>query len=107
MEHTHTHTHKHKRICNSWYHQTWFRILLLLVALDMLLLGVALVVNFDIVRLLSQTPVLAKIVIGVLYIMISLWMIVTVVSYQKHKKRTYLLCRHCIHQHVHTENTSS
>jgi uncharacterized membrane protein len=90
------HTQKRK-ICDSWYHQLWFRILLVVVAIDMIVLGVTFAFNFDVMSLLGDISTSLRIIGGLAYVLVALFIIHYSMSYTSMKKQTFLVCQHCAH----------
>ena len=86
-----------RKICDSWYHQGWFRILLIIVAVDMIVLGVTFAVGLDIMSLLGDIHIVFRVIGGLAYVLVALFIIHYAMSYTKMKKETYLLCQHCAH----------
>ncbi|MCA9352888.1 hypothetical protein KC901_01770 [Patescibacteria group bacterium] len=83
-----------RKICDSWYHQRWFRILLVIVGLDMMVLGVSFMLDFDVVRLIHAHTVL-RVIGGLAYILVAIFIIHQALSYPRMKREVSLLCQHC------------
>ena len=86
---------KSRKICDSWYHQRWFRILLIIVAIDMILLGSSFAFGIDITTLTDTTHPLLRVIGGLAYILVAIFIIHYATSYEKMKKKNYLVCQHC------------
>lgn len=96
-----------RKICDSWYHQRWFRVLLIIVAIDMILLGAAFAFGIDITTLIDTTHPLLRVLGGLAYILVAIFIIHHATSYEKMKKKNYLVCQHCAMESVgeHTHPT--
>ena len=88
---------QHKKLCDSWYHQKWFRIVLVIVGLDMVVLGAAIALNLDILSFIQNINSVVRIIGGFAYVLVAMFVIHYALSYEKLKKETYLVCRHCVH----------
>ncbi|MCA9352245.1 hypothetical protein KC866_02550 [Patescibacteria group bacterium] len=84
----------HRKICTSWYHQRWFRILLVIVGLDMMVLGITLALGLNIVRLIEGYPIL-RILAGLAYVVVAIFIVTYALSYRRMQKEQFLLCQHC------------
>lgn len=97
--------HTHKKICDSWYHQRWFRVLLVVVGIDMIFLGGAFAFGFDITNLIDMTHPLLRMLGGAAYIIVAIFIIHYALSYSQMKKTQYLVCQYCAEGDVdHKEN---
>ena len=85
---------KPRKICDSWYHQKWFRILLVLVAIDMIVLGATFAIGLDIMSMIKIHTSL-RIIGGSAYIVAALFIIHYAMSYSRIRKNEFLLCQHC------------
>jgi ABC-type uncharacterized transport system permease subunit len=90
------HTQKRK-ICDSWYHQRWFRILLVIVAIDMIVLGVTFALGLDVMNLLGDIHIVLRAIGGLAYVLVAVFVIHYSMSYSKLKKENFLVCQHCAH----------
>lgn len=88
---------KRRRVCNSWYHQTWFRILLVVVGVDMMILGATFAVGIDIVSFVNSFDTWLRVVFGIAYISVALFIIHYALSYQQMKRDAHFVCHHCGH----------
>jgi|GEM_PF-2556999 len=96
-----------RKVCDSWYHHRWFRMVLLLVGVDMLVLGVGFAVGINpIVLLAGVTNIIVRGIIGIAYVLVAGYLIKHSLSYEQLVKETNLACQHCLHQHEHDEVTS-
>lgn len=86
-----------RRICDSWYHQRWFRILLVIVGIDMILLGATFIMGTRLISLIGGINPIIRMIGGIGYVLISLYIIHHAMSYRSTKKETYLVCQHCAH----------
>lgn len=86
-----------RKICDSWYHQKWFRILLVIVGLDMVILGAAVMLNLDVFSLIQGMHSILRIIGGLAYILVAAFVIHYALSYKNLRKETYLVCQHCAH----------
>jgi len=86
-----------RKICDSWYHQRWFRIVLVIVALDMIMLGGAFILGIDVMSIIQDLHIVWRILWGSLYMLVALFIIHYAMSYRSMKKETYLVCQHCAH----------
>ena len=89
-----------RKICDSWYHQKWFRIILIIVGLDMIFLGFAFVFNMDIVGILTMIPGWLRILGGILYVLCASFMVHYALSYNLIKRNTRFICQHCGHETI-------
>lgn len=87
-----------RKICDSWYHQRWFRILLIIVGVDMIILGGALVLGLDIVSLIEDIHAFWRILGGLAYILVAVFIIHYSLLYNSVQQKTYMLCQHCAHE---------
>ncbi|MFT7328098.1 MAG: hypothetical protein ACI870_000276 [Crocinitomicaceae bacterium] len=90
------HTQRRK-ICDSWYHQRWFRILLVIVAVDMIMLGGTVMFGLDFLSLLDKIPIFINIIGGLAYILVAVFIIHQALSYSSLHKNTHFVCQHCAH----------
>ncbi len=86
---------KKEKRCGSWYHQSWFRVLLILVSLDMIFFGAAISLNIDVFGFINKFHSTLRVLGGLAYILIALMIIHFAVSYKRIKKESYLLCQNC------------
>lgn len=86
-----------RKICDSWYHQKWFRVLLIIVAVDMIFLGVAFSIGLDIMSLVQGIGMIWRIIGGIAYVVVALFIIHYALSYTRLRTETYLVCQHCAH----------
>jgi DMSO/TMAO reductase YedYZ heme-binding membrane subunit len=86
-----------RKICDSWYHQKWFRILLIIVAVDMIFLGVSFAIGLDIIGLIQGMGTVWRVIGGLAYISVALFIIHYAMSYGRLQKETYFVCQHCAH----------
>ena len=84
---------RHRKICDSWYHQSWFRVLLVIVGVDMIILGGTVAVGLDVVSVLESLPALIRVIGGLAYIVVALFIIHYAMSYRSITRETYLLCQ--------------
>lgn len=93
MKHT-----QRRKICDSWYHQSWFRVLLIIVAVDMIVLGVVFAIGLDVMSLLGDIHIVLRSLGGAAYVLVALFIIHYAMSYKPMKKETFLVCHHCAHE---------
>jgi len=86
-----------RKICDSMYHQKWFRVLLILVGIDMIILGFTVAIGMDILSIIPYLGAVTRIVFGLLYITAALFMIHYAVAYERIKKESHFVCAHCSH----------
>lgn len=86
-----------RKICDSWYHQSWFRILLVVVAVDMIFLGVSFAVGLDVIGFIQGIGLAWRILGGLAYVLVALFVIHYALSYKQLQKETYFVCQHCAH----------
>ena len=86
-----------RKICDSWYHQRWFRILLVVVAVDMIFLGVSFAIGLDLISFIQGIGTIWRIIGGTAYILVALFVIHYALSYKQLQKETYFVCQHCAH----------
>lgn len=86
---------KRPKICDSWYHQKWFRFILVLVGIDMIILGFSFIISFDIMTVISQMSIIFHIIFGFMYILVALFIIHFALDYEKLKKESHFVCYHC------------
>lgn len=88
---------KRRKICDSWYHQGWFRIILVIVGIDMIVLGFGFVIGVDMMLLAPKIPVIARVIFGGMYILVALFVVHYALAYEKIKKESHFVCQHCAH----------
>ena len=88
---------QHRKICDSWYHQKWFRTLLVIVGLDMVVVGVAFALGLDILSFIQNFPTILRIIGGLAYVVVAGFIIYYALSYNRFHKESYLVCQHCAH----------
>lgn len=88
---------KRRKICDSWYHQTWFRIILVIVGIDMIVLGFSFAIGIDIMSLAPNIIPVLRVVFGIMYILVALFIVHYALGYEHIKKRTHFVCHHCGH----------
>ena len=82
--------------CRSLYHHPWFRILLVLVSIDMIVLGFCYAIGINVFSLLPQPALILRIIIGFLYIISALAVIHYVFEYERMKEGISYICYKCI-----------
>ncbi len=92
-----THNHSHRRLCRSWYHQGWFRVLLVIVGIDMIILGFAFAVGLNIFELVPNFALVLRLVFGVAYMLVAIFIIHYALSYKKMKQEVCFVCHDCAH----------
>jgi len=95
-------TKKVRKICDSWYHQRWFRVLLIIVAIDMIVLGITFALGLDVISLIEGYAVL-RVIGGLAYVIVALFIIHYSMSYSRIRKEEFLLCQHCAHVELEKE----
>ena len=90
-------SHKRRKICNSWYHQGWFRAILVIVGIDMIVLGFSFAIGLDIMSLAPNVGVVLRVVFGIMYIMVALFIVHYALMYKKIKEESHFVCHHCGH----------
>lgn len=88
---------KRRKICDSWYHQWWFRMILIIVGIDMIVLGFSFAAGLDIISLTPNVPYFVRIIFGLMYIAVALFIIHYSLLYKKIKKESHFICHHCGH----------
>ena len=94
---------KRRKICDSWYHQRWFRILLVIVGVDMIILGGTFALGIDVISLVEGIHVIWRVIGGLAYILVAIFIIHQALSYNKLRQNISLVCQHC----AHTESTQA
>jgi len=85
-----------RRICNSWYHHKWFRVLLLLVGIDMFILGFSFALGINVLVFFEGiTGTIVRALIGIIYVMVAGYIIKHALHYKRNMMESYLLCQHC------------
>ena len=92
-----------RKICDSWYHQRWFRILLIIVGVDMIILGGTFVMGIDLVSIVTGIHVVWRILGGLAYVLVALFIIHYALLYSTIREKSYLLCQHCAHVAIEKE----
>lgn len=87
-----------RKICDSWYHQRWFRILLVIVGIDMILLGGTIMFNLDFISLLEKVPTFVNVIGGIAYMLVAIFIIHQAMSYNSLHRNTHFICQHCAHE---------
>lgn len=94
------HELKNKRRCDSWYHHRWFRILLLLVGIDMFILGFVFALGYNpLVFFVAITGPFLRALIGIAYVVVSGYIIKHSLSYSKMVSERHLVCEDCLYGH--------
>lgn len=88
---------KRRKICTSWYHQTWFRVVLIIVGFDLVILGFAFAIGIDLVAITNHFSPIVRIVFGLMYVLAALFLIHYSLAYNKIKSMSHLVCHHCLH----------
>lgn len=92
-------THEQKRrICNSLYHNPLFRAVLVIVGIDMIVLGFSFAIGIDIMSFAPQVAIPLRIIFGLMYILVALFVIHYALAYRKFKKDSHFVCHHCAHK---------
>ena len=86
-----------RKICDSWYHQKWFRVLLVIVGVDMIVLGATFAVGVDVMSIIADIPLVFRIIAGLAYILVALFIIHQALSYNSMHRHTAFVCQHCAH----------
>lgn len=101
---------KRKKICNSLYHHSWFRTLLIIISFNLIALGFAFAIGIDIVQFTARFGAPMRITFGLLYIFTALSLIHYVLSYHRIKETSHFVCHHCLHhaceKHAHLDEHS-
>ena len=84
-----------KKVCNSWYHQRWFRILLIIVGVDMIVFGVLFGLGINVWQFVLYAPSVVRLLGGLMYVLVALYLIHHAMSYQTMKEKMNLVCHHC------------
>ncbi len=89
------------RVCDSWYHHRWFRVILIIVALDMIVLGISFALGYDAVLFFAGiTGPVIRAIIGIMYVLVAVFILKETMSYQKNKSEQDLVCQHCLSKEV-------
>lgn len=88
---------KKRKICDSWYHQKWFRVILVLVGIDMFMFGFALAARIDIISLIPKLNIIFHFIFGFLYMLVASFIIHYAFDYKNFKKNSHFVCCHCGH----------
>ncbi len=88
---------KRRKICDSWYHQTWFRFILVIVGIDMIVLGFSFAIGLDITTIITGFGPLLRVIFGSMYMLVALFIIHYALAYKKIKEETHFTCHHCAH----------
>lgn len=91
------HLKKRRQVCNSWYHQKWFRVILVLVGIDMFVLGFAFAANIDIFKIIPEINIVFHIIGGFMYMVVASFIIHYAFDYRQLKKKSHFVCNHCGH----------
>lgn len=89
---------KKRRICSSLYHQPLFRIILVLVGIDMIVLGFTFAMGIDIFALVPEMHLILRIIFGLLYVLVALFIIHYALAYKDVKEMCQFVCHDCAHQ---------
>ncbi len=95
------HSHKHKPYrgishCKSLSHSLWFRIILVLVAISMIVFGFTYAMGIDILSFLPHPSFTVRFIIGILYIITALFVIHYVFEYERGKEEFHYICYRCL-----------
>ena len=88
---------KKRKVCNSWYHQKWFRFILVLVGIDMFIFGFAFAARIDIFTLIPKLNIIFHFIFGFLYMLVASFIIHYAFDYKKFKKNSHFVCHYCGH----------
>jgi len=78
MENSEQHTIHH-----SWYHERWFRVLLVIVGFNMVILGFTIILNPDLLSFVQKVHSAIRIIAGLAYILVASFVIYYALSYEK------------------------
>lgn len=88
---------KRRKVCGSWYHRAWFRIILIIVGFDLVILGFTFAIGIDLVAITNHFSPIIRIIFGLMYILAALFLIHYALAYKKMKENSHLTCHHCLH----------
>ncbi len=86
---------KRRKICDSWYHQRWFRAILVIVGIDIFIFGFLLASGLDILSFLTEMGLIVKIIVGFLYILVASFVIHYAIDYENVRNRAHFTCHYC------------
>ncbi len=72
-----------EHVSESWYHQKWFRVVLIIVGIDMILLGSVFILDLRIIGVIASVYPLFRVAVGFGYILTALFIIYHSLSYEK------------------------
>ena len=87
---------KRRKVCNSWYHQKWFRVILVLVGIDMFFLGFAFAANIDLFALIPKINIILHFIFGFMYMLVASFIIHYALDYKRFKKKSNFICHYCV-----------
>lgn len=91
-----------KKRCTSWYHHGWFRVVLLLVGIDMFIIGIVFALGANpLIFFVGITGPILRAILGALYVLVSIYIIKYSLSYQKMVTVRHLVCEHCVSKNLH------
>lgn len=68
----------------SWYHHRWFRILLIIVSIDMIFLGATFALGLNVLVIFEGVvSTVARAIIGILYIIVASYILSHATSYKR------------------------
>jgi hypothetical protein len=86
---------KKKKSCSSLYHHKWFRVLLVLVGIDMFILGFLFAADIDISTVIPKMHIIFHLIFGFMYMLVSSFIIHYALDYRKIKERSHFVCYEC------------
>ncbi len=79
--------------CESWYHQKWFRIVLVFIAIDMFILGFSFAIGVNVLVFFAGiVGTITRAIIGILYVMVAGYILNHTLHYKRHIKEHHLVC---------------
>ncbi len=81
--------------CSKLYHQAWFRVLLVIVGMDMFIFGFLFAADIDVFAMIPQMHIVLHLVFGFMYMLVAAFIIHYALDYHKIKKQTRFVCHHC------------
>ncbi len=82
--------------CKSLSHSLWFRVMLVLVAISMIVFGFTYAIGIDIFSFLPHPSFTIRFIIGILYIVTALFIIHYVFEYERGKEEFHYVCYRCL-----------
>jgi len=90
------HVRKGVTHCRSLYHEWWFRVILIIVSIDMIVFGFAYAIGINFFEFLPEPSIFVRALIGFLYVLSALAILHYVFEYERMKEGITYICYKCV-----------